>query len=176
MNADKKSTIGNKAAILSERLAKIVEHVVVALMIILIGMVWLGIFVRYFGEIEISFTEEASRYLMIWVALLAVSIGISRREHIGVLFVIDRFPPLGRRILLALIDIITFAFFTVLVVYSANLIETGWSRLTMINDMPKAYPFFIIPLSAAISCVQVVLVAIRDQHNSGVEPGKMEAL
>lgn len=163
-NGIPKITIGDKAAYLSKRLAKITEYVVVALMIVLIGMVWLGIFVRYFGEFNISFTEEASRYLMIWVALLAISIGISKREHIGIVFIIDRFPSLIRRILLALIDLITFTFFAILLFYSANLIDTGWTRFTMIYEIPKAYPFFIIPLSATIACVQVILVAIRDQY------------
>jgi TRAP-type C4-dicarboxylate transport system permease small subunit len=49
---------------------------------------------------DYSFTEELARYLMIWMALLAVSCEIAHREHIGVEFVFSRLPggiPAGWR-------------------------------------------------------------------------------
>ena len=56
-----------------ERLTRTIDLVCVALMIVLVLDVWLGVFARYVWPLPITFMEEAARYLMIWVALLAVS-------------------------------------------------------------------------------------------------------
>ena len=58
--------------------------------------------------LPITFTEELARYLMIWMALLAVSSGIAYREHIGVEFVFSRFPAPVRRWLAVAFDAIGF--------------------------------------------------------------------
>ena len=146
-----------------------VERFCVALMVILVFDVWFGILVRYAprGWVEslpfpTTFTEELARYLMIWMALLAVSSGFAYREHIGVMFVFDRFPPQMKRWLALVFDIIAFGFFAYLLVNGVGFVERGFGRFTMIFGVPKGYPYIGVPLAALVACVQLVLVAIRD--------------
>lgn len=97
--------IAGYAALWSLWLSRVVEGIVVVLMVLLVLDVWLGVMVRYFVDFPLTFTEEAARYLMIWMALLAVSIGIARREHIGVLILFDRLRGVPRHVMLALFDL-----------------------------------------------------------------------
>ncbi len=154
------------ALLLSRRINWFVERFCVALMVLLILDVWLGVLVRYVLPWQLTFTEELARYLMIWTALLAVSSGIAHREHIGVLIIFERFPPLGRKWLTVVFDVIAFAFFAYMVVYGIQFVERGFSRLTMIYEIPKAYPFMGVPLAAALACVQLLLVTIHDFFSS----------
>lgn len=147
---------------LSRRINWFVERLCVALMVLLILDVWLGVLVRHVLPWQLTFTEELARYLMIWTALLAVSSGIAHREHIGVLIIFERFPPPVRKWLVVLFDIIAFAFFAYLVVYGVQFVERGFDRLTMIYGIPKGYPFMAVPIAAAFSCVQLLLVTIHD--------------
>ena len=64
---------------MSRRLNWVVERFCVLLMFLLVLDVWLGVMARYVLPIRVTFTEELARYLMIWMALLAVSSGISHR-------------------------------------------------------------------------------------------------
>jgi TRAP-type C4-dicarboxylate transport system permease small subunit len=149
-----------------------VERFCVLLMILLILDVWLGILVRYlfplmeaiFPDVtfQATWTEELARYLMIWMALLAVSSGIAHREHIGVLFVFEKFPPHYRRWLALIFDLLAFAFFALIFYYGIGFVERGMTRFTMIYEMPKGYPNIGIPLSAAMACIQLALVSVRD--------------
>ncbi len=141
---------------------KVVEVTCVALLALLVLDVWLGVLVRYMIPLPITFTEELARYIMIWMALLAVSSGIVYREHIGVEFVFRRFPPAARRWLAVAFDVIAFSFFAVLLVYGIGFVERGFSRVTMIYDVPRAYPYMVVPVAAGIACVQLVLVAVAD--------------
>lgn len=146
----------------SRRLNWVVERFCVLLMFLLVLDVWLGVMARYVLPISVTFTEELARYLMIWMALLAVSSGISHREHIGVLVIFERFPPGMRKWLAVAFDVIGFAFFAVIFFYGLGFVDRGFNRFTMIEEIPKAYPFMGVPLAAAAACIQLALVAVHD--------------
>ncbi len=154
---------GNRAGALSDGVNWLVERVCAGLLVLLVLDVWLGVVVRYFIPLPITFTEEAARYLMIWTALLAVSSGIARREHIGVLLLIERLPMSLRRLILLLVDVLALAFFVFLLIYGIGLVEKGLTRFTMIFGFTKALPFAAVPVAAALASLQLVLVAVRDQ-------------
>jgi TRAP-type C4-dicarboxylate transport system permease small subunit len=148
----------------SSQLNHVAERVVAALLVVLILDVWLGVFARYVWPLPITFMEEAARYLMIWAALLAVSCGVARREHIGVMMLFDALPAALRPALLALLDLISLAFFAFLFVYGIGLVQSGANRLTMIYGISKALPFAAVPVAALLAAIQTVLVAVRDHH------------
>ena len=139
--------------------------------------VWLGVFFRYVVPLPLTFTEELARYLMIWMALLAVSSGIVYREHIGVTFVYDRLPTIVRRWIALAFDVIGFMFFFALLWYGIGFAERGFSRLTMIYSMPKGYVFAGVPLAASVACIQLALMGIHDFCNAtaGAAPVDSEA-
>ncbi|SDI85218.1 TRAP transporter small permease [Aliiruegeria lutimaris] len=157
--------IAAQARFWSLRLNKVVEITCVVLLVLLVLDVWLGVLVRYVIPLPLTFTEELARYLMIWMALLAVSSGIAYREHIGVEFVFSRMPARARRILAITFDVIAFVFFFLLFWYGLAFVERGFSRLTMIYAIPKGYPFIGVPLAAALACVQLALVFIHDMFD-----------
>ncbi|MDH3317649.1 MAG: TRAP transporter small permease [Gammaproteobacteria bacterium] len=169
--------LGDRAAWASARLSWLVERICVVLAILLVLDVWLGVLVRYLIPLPLTFMEEAARYLMIWTALLAVSPCISRREHIGVELLFDAFPNKVQRVLLGVLDVLAIAFFAMLLFYGIGMVEKGARHFTMIYGMTKTIPFAAVPVSAALACIQLILVAIRDQARwtsaeGPIEPGK----
>ncbi|MYM56918.1 TRAP transporter small permease [Thalassovita mangrovi] len=157
--------VTNKAQIArvwSLRINWLVERVCVALLLVLVLDVWLGVLVRYVIPLPLTFTEELARYLMIWMSLLAVSSGIAYREHIGVEFIFGRLPAPVRRWLAVAFDVIAFAFFAALFFYGIGFAVKGFSRLTMIYDIPKGYPFMGVPLAALMACIQLALIGLHD--------------
>jgi len=148
---------------LSRQLAWLTDRVAAVLLLLLIFDVWLGVFARYIVPLPITFMEEAARYLMIWVALLAISSCIPRREHIGVQVLFERLPALMRRHLLLVLDLLGIAFFVFLALYGLGLVERGGKTFTMIYGMSKALPFAAVPVGAALAALQLALVAFRDQ-------------
>lgn len=156
------SHIAIRAKRWSKRVNWIVERVCVALLALLVLDVWLGVLVRYLIPLPLTFTEELARYLMIWMALLAVSSGIAHREHIGVEFIFGRLPAPVRRWLALAFDVMAFAFFAALFFYGIGFAAKGFSRLTMIYSLPKGYPFMGVPLAALMACIQLALIAIHD--------------
>lgn len=146
----------------SGRLNRWVDRLCVLLLALLVLDVWLGVLVRYVIPLPLTFTEELARYLMIWMALLAISSGIVHREHIGVEFLFDRFPPTMRRALAVTFDVVSFVFFALLFWYGLGFAEKGFSRLTMIYAIPKGWAFASVPVAALLACIQLALVGFVD--------------
>ncbi|MGI9420135.1 MAG: TRAP transporter small permease [Geminicoccaceae bacterium] len=151
-----------KAAALSSRLNWLIERIVALLMTLLVADVWLGVVARYVLRVQIPWTEELARYLMIWAALLAISCGVARREHIGFRLLLERFPAGLQKMFLVAFDAIAFAFFAFLFVYGIGMTGTGAKQFAMIFGMSMAIPYASVPVSAALACVQIVLAGIRD--------------
>lgn len=153
----------------------VVERACVLLVVLLVVDVWLGVLVRYVIPLPITFTEELARYLMIWMALLAVSSAIIHRQHIGVEFIFMRLSPSTRRCLAIAFDLLGFAFFAILFWYGLGFTERGFSRTTMIFGMPRGYAFAAVPLAAFLAALQLLLTAIHDfaaerppEHSSSI--------
>lgn len=172
--------ISTGARALSLRINWFVERACVMLLVLLVLDVWLGVLVRYAIPLPLTFTEELARYLMIWMALLAVSSCIVYREHIGVEFIFTRFPAEMRRWVAVGFDLIAFFFFAVLFWYGIEFAERGFRRLTMIYEIPKGYPFMGVPLAAGLACIQLLLTGVHDffaekaPEHVGAAPDRVE--
>ena len=103
-----------RAAYLSRKTNQIVEMLVAILMAALVLDVWLGVLDRYLFHWQLPWPEVLARYLMIWAAMLAVSSGIARREHIGLTTFIAILPSWVRRLVLITMDLIALALFAYL--------------------------------------------------------------
>lgn len=79
------------------RLNWLVERICALLAAVMVLVIWYGVVERYFLKMGVTWTEEFSRYVMIWLALLAVSCGAYRREYIGLDFLMRTLSPAVKR-------------------------------------------------------------------------------
>lgn len=152
----------DQAAALSSRINTIVEAIVAALMLALVLVVWLGVMDRYYFSWQLPWPEVVARYLMIWAAMLAVSSGISRREHIGLTAFIGVIPAKVRQALLIVIDLLSLSLFLYVTYYGISFAQSGVPREAMIFGVSLAPFYAAIPVAGALCSIQVVLVLIRD--------------
>jgi len=153
---------GEAAGAISARLNQWVEWLCAAILAVMVLDVGLGAFGRYVVDLPVTWTEELARYLMIWAALLAVSCGVARREHVAVTAVLDRLPEDMRRLLCVAIDVLAFAFFAFLCYFGIGMTAAGTTQYATIFEMTMWMPFAAVPVSSAVVCVQLVLMGVRD--------------
>jgi TRAP-type transport system small permease protein len=156
------------AALASGRLNGAIEAVVGLMMLLLVLDVWLGVADRYLFRWQLPWPEELARYLMIWAAMLAVSCGIARREHIGLTFLVDAFPASLRRASLVAMDIAALTLFLYVFWYGIDFGLSGFKREAMIFGMSLGPAYMAIPVAAGISTLQMLLVTLRDLGDHGL--------
>ncbi len=162
---------GSKSAAISAAINRAVELLCAALLAVLVVDIWIGVFGRYVFELPVTWAEELARYLMIWTALLAVSCGVARREHVAVTALLHQVPIRIRRWFELAIDLLAFAFFAFLGWFGIGMTQQGTTQYATIFDMTMAIPFASVPVSCGLVCLQLVLTAIRDFQAAG-EPAE----
>ncbi|CTQ55852.1 Neu5Ac permease [Roseibium album] len=150
------------ARMTSARINTAIETLVAVLMLLLVLDVWLGVVDRYYFHWQLPWPEVMARYLMIWAAMLAISCGIARREHIGLTSFLHMWPASFRRLVLILMDVLALALFLYVTWYGIGFAQSGASRHAMIFGLSLEPFYAAIPVSAAIASVQLLLVLLRD--------------
>ena len=147
---------------LSHRINRATEAIVAILMVSLVVDVWIGVIDRYWFHWQLPWPETLARYLMIWAAMLAVSSGIARREHIGLTTFLLSLPVKLRHTILVCIDILAIALFSYVLWFGIGFAQSGATRQAMIFGATLEPFFWSIPVSAFLAVVQLVLAMIRD--------------
>jgi len=151
---------------LSEQLNWFVERVCALLVAAMVVVIWFGVVERYFLELGITWTEEFSRYVMIWAALLAVSCGAFYREHIGLALVLQRLPRNAGRKLVFVLDLISLMFFAFLTYYGIGMTASGASQYATIFGMTMVVPFAAVPVASALTSIQIFAAMTRNLTGS----------
>lgn len=154
--------LARKMDAFGHRLNWLVERLCALLMAVMVMVIWFGVLERYFLGLGVTWTEEFSRYVMIWLALLAISCGAYRREHIGLDFVLQRLAPRNSKRLRFVLDFIGLGFFLFLLFYGLGMAAGGASQYATIFGMTMLVPFASVPVAAALTSIQIVVTMIRD--------------
>lgn len=146
----------------AHRLNWLVERVCALLVGTMVVVIWFGVVERYFLHLGLTWTEEFSRYVMIWAALLAVSCGAYYREHIGLDIIRQRLSVRNARTLTMLLDLVGIAFFLFLTVYGIGMVKMGTGQYATIFGITMVVPFAAVPVSSALTAFQIFAALMRD--------------
>lgn len=152
----------NAINLFAARLNWLVERVCALLIGAMVVIIWFEVLERYFLELGVTWTEELSRYVMIWAALLAVSYGAYYREHIGLALFKQLLPQKGARILVFILDIFSMSFFLFLAWYGIGMTTGGASQYATIFGMTMVLPFAAVPISSILTAFQIFAAMFRN--------------
>ncbi|RCW62216.1 MULTISPECIES: TRAP transporter small permease [Halanaerobium] len=149
-----KTSIFDKLENFGDWLGKITLFIVIILTGILVITVLTGVFFRYIIRDSLSWTEELARYLMIWAALLAVSVGIKDKEHVGIQLLIKQFPPIITKLITFVVYVITIVFLTVLTFKGYQVAVKAQNQLSLALNISMFWPLMSIPVSGFLAIIQ----------------------
>lgn len=133
-------------------------------------IVLLGVVFRYILLMPLSWSEELSRYLMIWAASIAISIGIKQNEHVGLTILIDSSrSKVIRSILATIIFLAVLAFLTVMVIYAVMMVRDSQYQISQGLGITMVLPTLAIPISMALAIIQLVFTYILRFRNMDAE-------
>ena len=136
-------------------------------------VVLMGVVSRYIFSAPFNWVEETSRYLMIWGASLAISLGVSAGEHVGLTMILDALKPgKAKKVLMMLINGIVLAFLLFMAFYSTLATIESASQMTGSLGINMVLPKLAVPVSMALAAIQIVLRTISGLSDS--IPGKAE--
>ena len=139
-----------------------VEEIVgIALMVSICGVMGLGIFFRYVLNYSLSWTEEISRYGLIYITFIGTSTAIKHDSHIRI-DVLDRI--LGRKAKIAIKvvnDSITLVFLMYMVYVSYQIIVALRSTKSPALQIPMSYLYISAFVGFGMASVRVIVRYLR---------------
>lgn len=133
---------------------------------------------RYILEIPLPWSDEAARYLLVWVSLLAIALAFRDDSHIRLDYFLVKFPPGLRHGVWVLLNLIALAFLVLMLIYgipNANLgkftCSPGLTTLLTKSSVTMFIPYLSVPVSAGIMILNLLDYVI---HNAKAkEPGDL---
>lgn len=157
-------------------LRKAIMKVLGILIVILFAMMTIvgtyQIVTRYFFNRPSTISEELLTYTFTWMALLASAYVFGKRDHMRMGFAADKLTGKAKNVLEVLIDVLTFVFAAVVMVYGGISI----TKLTMIQitaslRIPMGYVYVILPISGVLIMIFSAMNAVEMFHKDFSKKG-----
>ena len=139
--------------------------------VLLIAMCW-QVLTRYAFGAPSEWTEEASRYLYVYVVFLGTSAGISSRSHVSISFFTDRLPPLPRLAVSLCVDALILAFLGVMVWWGTRATLRNLDIPLSVTQVSYAWVYVVVPVTSVAMIVRTVALMAGDvrryaEHRAG---------
>ncbi len=135
------------------RLNRILEIALVAIMSILVIDVLWQVTSRYVLSSPSSFTDELAGFLLIWVGLLGAAYVAGRNEHLAIDLLLQKTRVSRKRNLMIIIQLCILAFaVTAMVIGGSWLVYTRFALgvKSAALQLPLGYVYIVLPLSGLL--------------------------
>ena len=109
----------------------------------------------------LSWSDEVTRYLLIWSTFLGATVVYRHNGHISVNLLREAVPPKASRVLRVVVHVVCFVLFAVLEYYSIRYCGKLNKTATALPIKMK-YIYLCIPVSMAIMMVHALLMALEE--------------
>lgn len=139
------------------------KTLIILLALMLIQVLW-QVFSRYVIQVPSSFTDELSRYLLIWVGLLGASYATGKKMHLTIDILPSMLKGRKKKNLGMIISLLVMAFaLFVMVIGGIRLvyITLTLGQTSSSLEIPLGYIYMVIPLSGIMIIVYSILNIIE---------------
>jgi len=150
----------------ANRCTEWVMAVLLAAMTLLVGVQIAG---RFIFEYSLFWSDEVSRFLLIWISFLGMSVGTRRGAHPGIDSLIRGLSPRSARVVLAFALILSLLFFAVMVLYGSILVVRTWAQRSVALELRMGVPYLAVPVSGLLMFLHVAALGLRDKPASAAE-------
>jgi len=132
---------------------KFLEVFLVALTVVMVVLVFSQVIFRYVFFYSISWSEEFSTFIFVWIVLLGSAVGIRTRQHLGIDTIVRYFPKKTAQILELVTHLIVVLFFFVVLFSSWEVAMANMARRANTVDIPMGYIRMALPIMALFSII-----------------------
>ena len=130
----------------------------VVLLAVLVATTLLQVLSRYVLRHPFDWTEEAARYIFVWVAMLGAGMAAKDRAHFFVDLLLERMPPTLRKYVTMFIGVVSSAFLLVISWAAVELALSNGVQDSPVLTIPMSIPYFAIPVGLGL----MALFAVSD--------------
>lgn len=118
------------------------------------------VFQRYIMGASVRWGVELSRYVMVWMALMASVICELRDEHIYITYILDNIPFWLQRVVKFVSYVFVLYFFYIIFSESLVMVENAAGQMSPGLRVSMQYPLLIVPIASMLHIVAIIIKLI----------------
>ncbi|CAN5783809.1 hypothetical protein BH23DEI1_BH23DEI1_00010 [soil metagenome] len=149
------------------------EAVVVVLMAVMTSLVLLNVVTRYGFQFSVTWAEELSRFLMIWVTYVGAGLALRKGNHVAFEYVQSLLPPRVVPFLRAGIAMAILVFLAFLAYYGWEFSQLTMRQRSAVLGVPRGLVGLAIPIGAVVFGMHLVMTfrqfvntSVRDESET----------
>lgn len=137
------------------RLSRIVERLLFGMGITMAAIVAAQVFFRYVLNASLFWSEEAARFLLVWLTFLGATTAYYRGSHPGIDALTRRLPAKARRAAAVTANGAAAGLAMVMIVYGIRFAWFVRLQISPALSLPKWIVFAVIPITGLLLMVQI---------------------
>ena len=134
-------------------LSRLVEGLIILGATVLIAMVSTEVILRYVLSHSLIFTEELSRYLMVWIVFLGSALAIRDGSHIRITVLVNRLSPRLQQLMQMAAYCLTLIFLTVITIEGLKILPRQLHQMCITIDISLFYFYLAIPVGSILMII-----------------------
>lgn len=137
-------------------MGRYIEDLLSIMLVLMTAFIFIQVLCRFVFHVAAPWTEEAARYLFVWICIVGSGIAISRGAHLGIDVFVNILPPEGQRACRILSHVLCLALFTVMIIYSVETVQVAHRQLSAAMEIPMSVPYSALFVGSILMFVQTV--------------------
>ncbi|MCX7787959.1 MAG: TRAP transporter small permease [Spirochaetes bacterium] len=139
---------------LSDRINAITEGTLFVSLLVLVGVTFLQVVFRFFFT-ALTWSEELSSFLLVWVSLLGMAVGFKRGSHIAVTFLLEKLTLSARKWVQLCIALFGLTFFGIVVYFGWVMMNTEATQVTPAMGLSMRWIYLMYPVTGAVTLLHI---------------------
>jgi len=140
----------------------ILEIVMSLILLLLVGITFIQVIMRYVFHVSLPWSGELDRYLLLWFGMLSAGYCFKLKAHIALLFVFEKLPFVFRKIINILIFLVLDILFLVMIIWGVKFSYMGINSYSHAMNLSMVYVYAAIPVGGGI----MLYYNIKNFYNS----------
>lgn len=117
------------------------EYLLFFMIAVMVAVVFAQVFCRFILKASLPWSEELSRYVMVWISMLGASIGVRRKGHVGVEAVVMMFPRGLKKAVSAMTTLVAASFFVGMIYFGVKICGVVATQESPAMEISMAIPY-----------------------------------
>lgn len=135
------------------------QALITVMMMVMATLVFTNVVTRYGFGFSLNWSEELSRYLMVWVAYLGAGLAMREGRHVAIEYVQGLLPRRWAPYARGFVGLLILAFLVALALLGTQLSQFAWRQRTPVLGLPQGAVYLAIPIGAVLFGLHLILVA-----------------
>jgi len=147
------------------------ELALCAILLALVTVTFAQVLFRYVLQMSLSWSEEAARFLLMWLASLSAAYAFKTRSHFALRFVVDRLATTAQRRVQVVVTAVVIAFFGVFAWQALRFTLEVRTMVAPATGISMAIPYSSAFVGTVLMLYYFVRQALRHEDESPPDPG-----